>query len=574
MSFASFRKPKAKALRQKVDEPTEDNEEEELVVRTPRKPTNAKSSKSVLAASSSKINNAGSKKTEGGEQDRTKAKTTPKNKSSSLSFGVDDDAEELDSFVPKKSSASKRMIKAQVDRELVPERETITSSASMYSTENMQALRADQKRRPAPQKEPSLFSGGLNLDEMDTVIPDAAAIHAAKKLREQKRAAGISGISETTGESFIPLSGSREVARSNKAESRLVNEDDEEEGEEPFEDHAGDRIHFGGDAVQKEELRRKAEREGNFVTAQEEDSEEEIHRWELEQIRKGGRTKLKEDLQSSRPQTYKIPASASIPSVGEVCARLNAALAALELSQKTHVSQLEQLKAEAAKSLKATKDLQNDTKGAAARYDFYQDFSTFVGDFAEFLDTKGLELEKCEREVRRLLKRESDDVAAKRRQSLNSWCRGLDLLPRSTPSDAMDVDEDISDDDDDEPLTDFDAINDRLEHLFVDATKEFRSLKHIVHRMKSWKENYPTEYKDSYGELSLVGIFEIFVRRELIQKGICRSPGNFEDMEWVRWLYDYASDSETEVETALFQRIMDKTVIPQLKLYTGDQIAR
>ena len=46
-----------------------------------------------------------------------------------------------------------------------------------------------------------------------------------------------------------------------------MTEDQELEGEEAFDDHVGDQINFGGDAVKKEEQRRKAEFEQNLLVA-------------------------------------------------------------------------------------------------------------------------------------------------------------------------------------------------------------------------------------------------------------------------------------------------------------------
>lgn len=113
------------------------------------------------------------------------------------------------------------MMKAKLNRDLLPERqpeEVSPSSTSAYSTESLRALRESQRSAPpraATAEE--LFSSaaaaasvvGDASSPLADNIPDAAAIHAARKLREQRRAAAVSGVSESPN--FIALSNSSEV---------------------------------------------------------------------------------------------------------------------------------------------------------------------------------------------------------------------------------------------------------------------------------------------------------------------------------------------------------------------------
>ncbi|TPX72934.1 hypothetical protein SpCBS45565_g00256 [Spizellomyces sp. 'palustris'] len=615
MSFASFRKPKAKNLRKKV-QVYEDEEGSDSV--TFDGDGNGRDVNNLKPAGEGKTDGelesegiANSFKTEGKSAQKPKAK--PKGGTGiALSFGEDDEATN-ESFIIKKTAASRRMTKAKVNRDLVPERTMDTLANGNYSTESLRALKESQRTAPPSSgTTDSLFSSSNMLaDDLAPLslvesIPDAATIHAARKLREQKRAAAISGANESSVD-FIPLSSSREVGQSYKHESRLVTEDEEIEGEEAFEDYEGDRITFGREAVKQEEERRQKEMEGNLIHAQEEDVEdEEVRRWEMEQIRKGRKPKLhdaKPEPKSRPPPPAQIPASVQIPSVSTVCSRLASTLGNLEATHENHIRQLEQIKHEAQKSTIATASLESDTKSSSERYTYFQDLKTYIEDLADFLDTKFPELESLEMEYHTIIKARSTLIFEQREKVMDDWFATFAIWtapPPETngqmPLGEMETDEIQQPTNEAELVSRLGRVRHRLEHLFDDTDDEFRSLPTIKKRFEIWKRKYPKDYEDGYGSLSVPGIFELFVRGELLTQSLqdvrrlmaefdkwrgdvhqfflsfLQIPIVLESMEWHRTLMDYGITSPhvmnaNDPDTKLLSRIAEKAVIPRFKAF-------
>ncbi|KND01791.1 uncharacterized protein SPPG_03582 [Spizellomyces punctatus DAOM BR117] len=580
MSFASFRKPKAKNLRKKI-QVYEDEDGSDNVALDGN--GNGREGKTGGELEVKAI--ANSIKKEGKSAQKPKAK--PKGGTGvALSFGEDDEGTN-ESFTIKKTAASRRMTKAKVNRELVPERTVDAFANGNYSTESLRALKESQRTAPPSSgTTDSLFSSSNMLaDDLAPLslaesIPDAATIHAARKLREQKRAAAISGAKESSV-NFIPLSSSREVGQSYKHESRLVTEDEEIEGEEAFEDYEGDRITFGREAVKQEEERRQKEMEGNLIHAQEEDVEdEEVRRWEMEQIRKGRKPKVhdaKPEPQSRPPAPAQIPASIPIPSVSAVCSRLASTLSNLEATHENHIRQLEQIKHEAQKSTIATASLESDTKGSSERYTYFQDLKTYIEDLADFLDTKFPELESLEMEYHSIIKARNKLIFEQREKVMDDWFATFAIWtapPQETngqmPFGEMETDEVQQPTNEAELASRLGRVRQRLEHLFDDTDDEFRSLPIIKKRFEIWKRKYPKDYEDGYGSLSVPGIFELFVRGELLTQSLQDIPIVLEAMEWHRTLMDYGITSPhvmnaDDPDTKLLSRIAEKAVIPRIK---------
>ena len=101
-----------------------------------------------------------------------------------------------------------------------------------YSQGHLQELKANQ----------SVFVEDKDSQELN--IPDSKTIEHLKKKREEKR------LNAKKQVVFVPLD-------SRISESRLVNEDQEIDGEEAFEDYTGKTITFGSNAVIEAEKERK-----------------------------------------------------------------------------------------------------------------------------------------------------------------------------------------------------------------------------------------------------------------------------------------------------------------------------
>ena len=93
------------------------------------------------------------------------------------------------------------MVKASINHDIFSDRTTAPARTSDYSAESLRALKAGQLHKPPAPSTDNLSVNDVFSSEMKD-IPDAAAIHAARKLREERRAAGIIGEKDT---GFISL---------------------------------------------------------------------------------------------------------------------------------------------------------------------------------------------------------------------------------------------------------------------------------------------------------------------------------------------------------------------------------
>ncbi|CAB4067832.1 GCFC [Lepeophtheirus salmonis] len=107
-------------------------------------------------------------------------------------------------------------------------------------------------------------------------IPDAAAIHAARKAREAARLRGetSNNVNEKSGE-FIPLNDGRKGC---SGKSRLVRDDDNDD------DGENERVAFNG--LHSQSKQRDIDRKKLQYEYEEEDGQDDIDHWEEQQIRK------------------------------------------------------------------------------------------------------------------------------------------------------------------------------------------------------------------------------------------------------------------------------------------------
>ncbi|KAJ3018332.1 GC-rich sequence DNA-binding factor [Thoreauomyces humboldtii] len=595
MSF-SIRRAKAPRKKIVVQDDQDDDEEQPIIV----KASTLKKNLLPTKASASKP--------------KPLTTATSKPKAFGLSFGEDE--EEHGVVTIKKTAASRRMAKAKLNRDLMPDLDepAIEESATFnpYSAENLRALKASQRTAP-PSKSSAAsdhFSSATStaLPTDTASIPDANAIHAARKLREQKRAAGISGVVESDStttkpnpnDGFISLSSSsKEVGRVVQKDSRLMHEDDEEgDGEEAFDDYKGDRLTFGSAAVKEEEERRHKEFEGNLVEAQGSIIvDEEVDRWEREKISKGKKHAPLNTAVAPKtpaPVATKIPIVVSILPITDVCSRLNAALEDLQISHQLHTSQLTHLKEELDRSVASSQGLESDLKSSADRYDYFNDLRVYVGDLAEFLDVKFPEMENLEAQQHTVLASRDKAAALQRQTAMDYWYAtfmGWAPPPKEVPAGPA-MNPDLSGHDQaHEGMTDSEIVEvqaniaDGHQHLFDGVANDFRSLGVIKQRFETWRAKFPKEYDEAYGALSIPGIFELFIRHELLEWDHTKSGCAFEKMRWHHFLADFGHGADVNgnamdadgirngdgdgdagnPDANVLTRVVEKVVIPRIK---------
>lgn len=344
-----------------------------------------------------------------------------------LSFHDDDDENEV--FKVKKSSYSRRIGKQiekarrqETKEERSKQRETTkknleSSSESVRKRMEREKKEKDQEElnviwvksevvKPAPEvieipaEDP--FSDNTD-DEEDSahpfrgalergVIPDARTIYELKKKRQQARDA----------DDFIPLTSNA------KKEEKYKEPATGEEGEDDDEDEDDDRIEF---TVDKEAKERERTREA-FYEAQGEDdegeedqnSDNELQRWEREQIRKGlGAQKnpnthgstfatdmIMEDSSSPRESSENaaqsrstIPAHISRPTTiinpRELCNQLRKKLDEKRENLESLERQLVHLGIESMQAEDSISEQEANAKQSGREFEFYQIMSGYVG---------------------------------------------------------------------------------------------------------------------------------------------------------------------------------------------------
>lgn len=290
--------------------------------------------------------------------------------------------------------------------------DTAAPAPSRYSATALAELRASNQSRPRPEPD-ATDDASMQVDEDGTAaaIPTANAIAAARLKRETIRKLGPEheavegGEDGASGSGFISLD--LAARPSKKGESRLVREDDEVgEGDDDMAEYTGarERIPLGKSAT---EQRKKAVRAGMVDlindAAEEDEDDDEVREWEAAQARRGdaqqtrlvsasGRAPYRPapsaSSLSSLQLTAAVPQQAPIPSLPAVQARLNAALADLQVSHTAGAETLEGVTKQRVELDEQEAHLRSEVERAGAHHAWFDDFSAWLADVVAFLDVK------------------------------------------------------------------------------------------------------------------------------------------------------------------------------------------
>jgi GC-rich sequence DNA-binding factor len=387
-------------------------------------------------------------------------------KTSLLSFEEEEEGEE---FQVKKSNRSKKVAKEQKEkkerpfqRELPPveSRATLVAQTSVgeYTPEKLNELRKNafsfSSRKTtsavtsqASASQPVVSVSITNDDDSaypfvnEPAIPTAAQIQAAKERRTKMR--------EGQGDGFIPLS-------SDAIESRLVREEVDDEVAEAFDDNEGKRISFGDPGREKDT--RRAKMDIPQGETQQEDEDEELRRWEMEQIRKGGGTKEMEKA-SAQIRNMSIrgdknmidrPAVPMITSQGYGSANgdfgvsvgrrgppvtlesiqkdLRNSLTSVQEVYSAHTKQLDRMQEEIKSSSDALAQMQKEMKQSTEQFAYFQHIKVYVADLLDCLGEKASEIESCEDRVMQIEKEWAASRARRVQQDIDDEMKDMQEL--------------------------------------------------------------------------------------------------------------------------------------------------
>ncbi|XP_035687139.1 PAX3- and PAX7-binding protein 1-like isoform X3 [Branchiostoma floridae] len=426
-----------------------------------------------------------SKKDKWKKADKT---TTPGKKAPSLLSFDEEEGCETEMFRVKKSSHSKRVAnklkkewkEEQMKKEKEEKEKKVNTQMSLgeYTSEKLQSLR-DAQNTPVSldngqekgEKEgedgekgekfrPSIRAG---------VIPDAATIHAARKRRQMLR--------ETGGEDFVPLDDTQRVQGE---KSRLVREDENDRS-----DSEEERIDFRG--VNPARSRREdimEVLEGSDSEEGERDQDEEVKRWEQEQIRKGVSIP---QVQTTQPQQdynyyqqqymyqqpsvymgtpqpvvqpysggYNLPSMpptsgpmvppSQLPTVTleSVKDRLRDRLDSLKQVHSAHQREHDKHTYDMDSSVNVVDDIEGSADDVERQFTFFQEMRGYVRDLVECLNEKVPKIDQLETAMHTLLRqraerfvqRRQDDTKDESEEQMNKTNKAagsLDTMGRDSP---------------------------------------------------------------------------------------------------------------------------------------------
>ncbi|KAI9481384.1 MAG: nineteen complex-related protein 2-domain-containing protein [Benjaminiella poitrasii] len=549
------------------------------------------------------------------------------NKKSLNALSFEDEEGDVEEFQVKKTKAS-RKFKLRVPDNLT-EAMDVDEPVSNYDADTLNKLRANTPSLPASVRstlqqdnnDDSLlrekFPSTMNATLPGIGIPDANAILAAKKKREQLRK-GFNVVESDDG--FIPLDADADA--DDKTGARLVREEDDfnDDGEAEFEKYVGDKLALDKNSA-KNQKREHLEEAREMIEEAEDDDDrsEDMDRWEEDMMKFGGaKTQHTEHNPYMPPPNYQpaqIPEESILPSLSDV-------MKALEISTNEVTDSMQQYEANVTDSLRTIEhlnttesDITKEVERSSKRYNYFQELSQFVNDLGDFLDAKFPELEKLEEEVHDVIFTKTEVITTRR------WQDNLDDLYMFATLDTSQLNKEEEETDefgrvkelrnseaarkrrraerqqrinqhiselegeeaikeeglltDDEMNEDYfnqrdakleEAQTSGIEKIMADVSEDFKTLRVVKDKFEAWKTEYYDDYEKAYGSLSLPGAFEFYIRAELVSWDTFADPMDFDSMQWHGILSEYGvSVDHEDPDVEMLNKLVEKVIIKKIK---------
>ncbi|KAF9113350.1 GC-rich sequence DNA-binding factor [Mortierella sp. AM989] len=526
--------------------------------------------------------------------------------STALSFGDEEEASEETFKIKKRSTSGKLALSKGKDESILDQPVNATTNRS-YSKEALDELRKSTLSTTPSSRSFDVTGGDLVEEKFpthlggSTVIPDAKAIHLAKKKREQMRLRN-----DREEEEFISLAGGDDNTIMEEKNTRLIREEDDEmdDGEADLENVLGEKLELGSRAErQAQKIKRNARKELIENMDEDEEDEEETREWEMQQIRNAGIEKKDRKKNRAAPTQKGIafPTVTQIPSTANVRRRLQDHLENLKSQHSQHTTQLEQIRREKAGIVLRTADSDSAMSKASARYTFFQELRSYCRNLAAFFEEKFPELEAIERDYRTMLSERTklvverrgrdlrDELAefanvvddedtsdgskghappeidefgrsvgvdpqaarkrrkadrerrqAQRKQAHAESNNGAQESNKSTEDyDGLSTDDELGAGDDRELGEAVMELEDRRVNIFKEVGPEFRTIEAVKRHFQAWKTEYPKDYNKAYGGLLLPMVFDFFVRQETCLWNPLRVNQDISEQSWHQAVSSY-----------------------------------
>ncbi|KAI7866507.1 nineteen complex-related protein 2-domain-containing protein [Spinellus fusiger] len=545
----------------------------------------------------------------------TEKKKKDRKKSLGLSFEEEGGGE---AFQIKKSKASQRLTHERllhVDPMDVVEEKKETS---LYTAELMASLRANTPKMPANLKttETALSDDALLAEKFPNLmkatlgsvgIPDANAIHAAKKKRELLRK-GVAVDSEKD-QDYISLESSSE-------NSRLIREEDDigDDGEAEYEKYVGEKLNLTKTSAKKQEKERREGVREMIDVAEDEEEDDNLDRWERDLIKHGG---VRSQYAHVERDPFKVPAdyqpaqipiAIALPTMADVFLKL-------ETTSQQHTQTLEEAITHTAHAQQqwthlhsSEEEMKKEIERCSQRYTYFQELKAYVNDLGEMLDAKFPDLIQLEEKAHALFLTKYEVVTERRWQDAMDDLSLFAILPKEPqPSESLDEfgrgreawnstnalhhrqqerqkrmsimaieDMDlaeqamVSDDDMQESwITQREETlasleNQGIQDLLSDISSDFKPMRAVMDRFQAWKTDFYEDYSKAFGSLCLPGAFEFYVRCELVVWHPFSESIDFDSMAWHSVLSTYGVNDKEDADVELLNKVVEKVLVKRL----------
>jgi len=116
-----------------------------------------------------------------------------------------------------------------------------------------------------------------------------------------------------------------------------------------------------------------------------------------------------------------------------------------------------------------------------------------------------------------------------------------------------------------------DEISYHRTSLFEDVDEDFKSIALVKSKFMSWKTEFNDDYTKAYGGLSLPGVFEFYVRYEIMLWDILKVNDTVYDTEWYKVISEYSVSESNESNTiqtdddiTVLGKFFEKIVLPRI----------
>ncbi|KAJ3371826.1 hypothetical protein GGF31_002484 [Allomyces arbusculus] len=320
---------------------------------------------------------------------------------------------------------------------------------------------------------------------------------------------------------------------------------------------------FDGDELMRDE--NDASKHGSDSDS---DDDEALRQWELAAIRRGGALAASSDMKReaelavhdlAKEQISRVPSVPALPTIADVLAQLQRALANMNDEHASHAAMLAQTQAELERLSLSIVQADADLHALGTRFEAAQTYRDFVVDYADWCTAARPILDDLER----------------------AWLRG----PFGTKADDEDregaMELDVSDDNDDDAMdVDSEAtqsLTDRfartvatlrsrsMAELWADVRPEFTSLDTLLGHLAAFKRTYPDDYRRANVAELLPVVVATHVRADLVAWDL--SP--LESRPWHAAIAQYGAPTAvdrplnmSDADARLMDRVVTLAVVP------------